>query len=61
MTLPETTVAAINVALEVLDSDGALSIISYVGHEGRISTVEFRLGTDTSLYMDNRVWCKLQC
>ena len=36
MTLPDTTVAAINVALEVLDSDGALSIISYVGHEGSL-------------------------
>ena len=34
MTLPKPTLTAIQVALEVLDIDGALSIISYVGHEG---------------------------
>lgn len=40
MTLPQTTTAALQAALECLDSHGVVSIISYIGHDGDCLTFD---------------------
>lgn len=46
MTLPKTTVTALQVALEAVDKDGAVSVISYVGHEGEFVIIIYQISED---------------